>query len=150
MTCARTVATLVSPITSLRFSTTRTATALPYPMKPAALLFHSWNRIINRILQRCRRGMVVLRTRKINPSSEVIFAPHAFVCDLLYCLIMGGTPAQHSVRMVGYSAVTFRLTDTVNLVCNGPVWEFVPASRYAKIAQCSAQQAGSVPLNAAV
>jgi hypothetical protein len=43
-TCARTSATLISPITSLRFSTARTPPAPPYPTKPAALLFHSWKR----------------------------------------------------------------------------------------------------------
>ena len=67
-------------------------------------------------------------------------------------MILGGWVAYPTVAYpaVAYPAVTVRLTDTVNPACNGPVWESVPASQYAKIAQCSAQQAGSVPLNAAV
>jgi hypothetical protein len=51
-------------------------------------------------------------------------------------------------RLVGYPSVTVRSTDTVNPTCNEPVWESVPTSRYGKIAQCSAQQAGSVTENA--
>src|SRR5439155_17107384 len=43
-TCARTSATLISPITSLKFSTARTPPAPPYPTNPATLLFHSWKR----------------------------------------------------------------------------------------------------------
>src|SRR5439155_14530882 len=43
-TCARTSAILISPITSLKFSTARTPPAPPYPTNPAALLFHSWKR----------------------------------------------------------------------------------------------------------
>jgi hypothetical protein len=43
-TCARTSAILISPITSLKFSTARTPPAPPNPTNPAALLFHSWKR----------------------------------------------------------------------------------------------------------
>jgi hypothetical protein len=44
----------------------------------------------------------------------------------------------------------FRLTDKVDTACNGSARESVPAPRFAKIGQCSAQQVGSVTANAAV
>jgi hypothetical protein len=53
-------------------------------------------------------------------------------------------------RLVGKPSVTFWLTVAVNRDRNGPAWERVPASRYPKINQSSARQAGSVTANADV